>query len=154
MKTTMIRYGIFGGLTGFVIFLSHLTFAKYLSHTILELFGYISILLSLSFIYFAMKHYRDNVNGGIISLGKAVWIGVLISLLVGMGIGMADFIYTRFLNPNFYVDYAQMLIAEGREDEVFEMTSIWGALFMVALVVVIGFMISLIAALILRRDKK
>ncbi|WP_242203056.1 DUF4199 domain-containing protein [Aestuariivivens insulae] len=153
MKTTIIKYGIFGCFTGFVIFLSHLTFAKHLSYDILEILGYVSIFLSLSFIYFAIKHYRDNVNEGVISLGKAILIGTLISLLVGIGIGVADFIYTQFLNPHFYADYTQKLIDEGRGDEVFEMTSLLGALLMVALVLVIGFIISLLSALILQRHK-
>jgi 2-oxoglutarate dehydrogenase E2 component (dihydrolipoamide succinyltransferase) len=41
---------------------------------------------------------------------------------VGIGIGIADFIYTKFLNPNFFKDYSQMLIDKGRGDEVIEMT--------------------------------
>lgn len=153
MKTTIIRYGIFGCLTGFVIFLSHLAFAKHLSYNILEILGYVSIFLSLSFIYFGIKHYRDNINGGVITLGKATLIGVLISLLVGIGIGIADFIYTQILNPSFYADYTQKLIDEGRGDEVIEMTSMLGALFMLVLVLIIGFIISLISALILQRKE-
>ncbi|MFD1161121.1 DUF4199 domain-containing protein [Hwangdonia seohaensis] len=151
MKTTIIKYGLFGGITGFVIFLSHLTFAKHLSFDTLEILGYISIFISLSFIYFAIKHYRDHVNQGVISLGKAITVGLLISVLVGIGIGLADFIYTKFLNPNFFEDYAQMLIDQGRGDEVIEITSVMGALFMLALVTVIGFIISLISGLILQR---
>ncbi|WOD45223.1 DUF4199 domain-containing protein [Hwangdonia lutea] len=151
MKTTIIKYGIFGGITGFVIFLSHLAFAKNLSFSTLEVLGYISIFISLSFIYFAIKHYRDHVNQGVISLGKAITVGLLISVLVGIGIGLADFIYTKFLNPNFFQDYAQMLIDQGRGDEVIEITSTMGALFMLALVTVIGFIISLISGLILQR---
>ena len=154
MKRTITKYGVFGCLTGFVIFLSHLSFAKNLSYDILELFGYISIFLSLSFIYFGIKHYRDSLNQGVISFGKALLIGILISICVGIGIGMADFIYTEFLNPNFYTEYAEKLSAEGKADEVIEMTSTLGALFMLVLVVVIGFMISLISALVLQRKSE
>lgn len=151
MKTTIKKYGFFGAITGFVIFLSHLAFAKNLSFSILEVLGYISIFLSLSFIYFGIKHYRDNINNGIISLGKALGIGILISVCVGLGIGIADYIYTKFINPNFFDDYSKMLVEEGRGDEVIEMTSTMGALFMLALVTVIGFIISLISSLILQR---
>lgn len=151
MKLTLKKYGLFGAITGFVIFMSHLAFAKNLSFSTLEVLGYISIFISLSFIYFGIKHYRDQVNGGIISLGKALVVGLLISLLVGTGIAMADFIYTKFLNPNFFNDYTQMLIDEGRGDEVLEMTSLLGAIFMLILVVIIGFIISLVSGLILQR---
>ena len=46
-----------------------------------------------------------------------------------------------------------MLIEQGREDEVFEMTSIIGAAFMFLVVVIIGFIVSLISGLILQRKK-
>lgn len=151
MKSTINKYGLFGAITGFVIFISHLAFAKNLSYSTLEVLGYISIFLSLSFIYFGIKHFRDNVNEGSITLGKALIIGLLISVLVGIGIAIADFIYTKFLNPNFFEDYTQMLIEQGRGDEVFEMTSLMGAAFMLVLVVIIGFIVSLISGLILQR---
>lgn len=151
MKSTINKYGLFGAITGFVIFISHLAFAKNLSYSTLEVLGYISIFLSLSFIYFGIKHFRDNVNEGSITLGKALMIGLLISVLVGIGIAIADFIYTKFLNPNFFEDYTQMLIEQGRGDEVFEMTSLMGATFMLVLVVIIGFIVSLISGLILQR---
>ena len=113
--------------------------------------GYVSIFLSLSFVYFGIRHYRDKVNDGIVSIGKAITIGVVISLLVGVGIGIADFIYTKFIDPNFFANYEQMLIDQVREDEIIKMTSGTAALFMIALVTVIGFIISLISALILQR---
>ena len=151
MKSTINKYGLFGAITGFVIFISHLAFSKNLSYSTLEVLGYISIFLSLSFIYFGIKHFRDNVNEGSITLGKALIIGLLISVLVGIGIAIADFIYTKFLNPNFFEDYTQMLIEQGRGDEIFEMTSLMGAAFMLVLVVIIGFIVSLISGLILQR---
>lgn len=151
MKATIIKYGLYGCITGFLIFLLHLAFINSLSYNTLQILGYISIFLSLSFIYFGIKHFRDHINEGVISLGKAVIIGLLISLLVGIGIGIADFIYTKFLNPNFFKDYESMLIEQGRADEIMEITSEAAALFMVALVVIIGFIISLISGLILQR---
>ncbi|MGC6431987.1 MAG: DUF4199 domain-containing protein [Jejuia sp.] len=151
MKNTVLKYGLFGCVTGFLIFVLHLAFSKYFDFGTLEVLGYISIFLSLSFIFFGIKHYRDKVNDGKISLGKAIIIGLLISVLVGIGIGIADFIYTKFINPNFFDEYAQMLINEGREDELMEMTSFVAALFMIAIVTVIGFIISLISGLILQR---
>lgn len=151
MKSTIKKYGVFGGITGFVMFMSHLAFAKNLSFETLEILGYISIFISLSFIYFGIKHYRDQVNNGIVSLGKSLKIGLLISVLVALGTAIADFIYTKFLNPNFFEEYAQMLINEGRGGEVIEMNSFTGALFMLVLVIVIGFVITLISGLILQR---
>lgn len=152
MKSTVIRFGSYGLLTGVVVFLLHLILGiNNLDYTTNEILGYVSIFLSLSFVFFGIKHYRDHINNGMISLGKAIAIGVLISLLVGIGIGIADFIYTKYINPDFFSNYEQMLIDKGREDEIFEMTSTTAAFFMIALVTIIGFIISLISGLILQR---
>lgn len=152
MKQTVLKYGLYGLITGFLIFTIHLVIGvNNFNYSTNEILGYISIFLSLSFIFFGIKHYRDHINDGIISLGKAILIGVLISILVGLGIAVADFIYTKFINPSFFSDYEKTLIDQGKADEIFEMTSTTAALFMLALVTIIGFIISLISALILQR---
>ena len=152
MKTTVIRFGLYGLLTGFTIFTLHLVLGiKNLEYSTNEILGYISIFISLSFIFFGIKHYRDQVNNGVISLGKAVAIGVLISLLVALGIAIADFMYTKFIDPSFFSNYEQQLIEQGKADEIIKMTSATAALFMLVLVTIIGFIISLISGLILHR---
>lgn len=152
MKQTVLKYGLYGLATGFVIFIIHLAFGiDNFDYATNEILGYVSIFLSLSFIYFGIKHYRDHINDGVVSLGKAILIGLLISILVGIGIAIADFIYTKFINPSFFSDYEKALIEQGKADEIFEMTSATAALFMLVLVTIIGFIISLISALILQR---
>jgi len=154
MKNTVIKYGSYGLITGFIIFTLHLVLGiKNLDYSTNEIIGYVSIFLSLSFIYFGIKHYRDNINDGVISIGKSIAIGVLISLLVGIGIAIADFVYTKFIDPSFFSNYEQMLIDKGKEDEIIKMTSTTAALFMLVLVTIIGFIISLISALILQRKE-
>lgn len=152
MKQTVLKYGLYGLLTGFIIFTIHLIIGiDNFDYSTNEILGYVSIFLSLSFIFFGIKHYRDRVNNGIISLGKAIIIGILISVLVGIGIAIADFIYTKFINPSFFSDYEKALTEQGKADEVFKMTSSIAALFMFTLVTIIGFIISLISGLILQR---
>lgn len=152
MKRTVLKYGFYGFLTGLIIFTLHLVLGiKNLDYSTNELLGYISICISLSFIFFGIKHYRDHVNNGKLSIGKAIAIGVLISMLVGLGIAIADFIYTKFIDPSFFSNYEQVLIDQGRKDEIIKMNSTTAALFMFILVTVIGFIISLISGLILQR---
>lgn len=154
MKTTVLKFGSYGLLAGFIIFFIHLFFGiDNLDNSTNEILGYLSIFLSLSFIYFGIKHYRDSENDGLISLGKAIQIGVLIALLVGLGIAIADFIYTKFIDPSFFINYEQQLIDQGKEDEIVKMTSTTAALFMLGLVTIIGFIISLISGIILQRKK-
>lgn len=152
MKQSVLKYGLYGLITGFLIFTIHLLVGiDTFDYSTNEILGYVSIFLSLSFIYFGIKHYRDHVNNGLISLGKAIVIGVLISVLVGLGIAFADFIYTKFINPSFFSDYEKALIDQGKADEIYHMTSTTAALFMLILVTILGFIISLISALILQR---
>ncbi|WP_411766367.1 DUF4199 domain-containing protein [Winogradskyella sp. A3E31] len=154
MKSTVLKYGLFGLLTGFVVFTLHLVIGiKNLDYSTNEILGYVSIFLSLSFIFFGIKHYRDNINNGVISLGKAVVIGILISILVSLGIAMADFIYTQFIDPSFFNNYEQQLIEQGKADEIIKLTSTTAALFMFILVIIIGFIISLISGIILQRKQ-
>ena len=154
MKSTITKYGIYGFLTGLVVFILHLIIGiKYLDYSTNQIVGFVSIFLSLSFIFFGIKHYRDQINNGVLSIGKAIAIGVLISFLVGLGIALADFIYTKFIDPSFFLNYEQQLIEQGKEDEIVKMTSTTAALFMLTLVTVIGFIISLISGLILQRKK-
>ena len=152
MKSTLTKYGMYGLLTGLFIFMLHLVFGiNNLDYSTNEILGYVSIFLSLSFVFFGIKHYRDRINNGVITFGKAIIIGVLISFLVGLGIALADFIYTKFIDPSFFSNYEKMLIEQGKEDEIIKMTSGTAALFMLVLVTVIGFIISTISALILQR---
>lgn len=152
MKSTVLKFGSYGLATGFIIFILHLTLGiNNLDYSTNEILGYVSIFLSLSFIFFGLKYYRDKVNDGVLTLGKAIIIGVLISLLVGLGIAIADFVYTKYIDPEFFTRYEEMLREQGQADQIMEMTSATAAVFMMILVTIIGFIISLISGLILQR---
>lgn len=154
MKNTVLKHGGYSLIIGFIIFSLHLILGiDNLSSSTNTIIGYISIFLSLSFIYLGLKHYRDQINNGKLSLGKAIIIGILISLLAGLGIAIADFIYTAFINPDFFINYEKELIKQGKSDEIIKMTSTSAALFMLALTTVIGFIITLISSLILQRKQ-
>jgi len=154
MKSTILKFGSYGLLVGFIIFTIHLFFGiDNLDLTTNEILGYVSIFLSLSFIFFGIKHYRDKENEGLISFGKALKIGLAISVLVALGIAFADFIYTKLINPDFFADYEQQLIDQGKEDQIMEMTITTAAIFMLILVTIIGFIISLISGIILQRKQ-
>ena len=66
-------------------------------------------------LFFATRHYRDQVNGGFISYGKAVGYGVLISMF--SGIITAAFVYVLFK----YIDVTLLdkLLLES-EEQLFE----------------------------------
>mgnify|MGYP000633923925 CR=1 FL=1 len=89
MKNTVIKYGLYGLITGIILFLAAILLGKGLSYSTQEVLGYVSMVACLSFVFFGIKHYRDLVNNGILSIGKALVIGILISVLVGVGVAIA-----------------------------------------------------------------
>jgi len=167
MKNTVIKYGIYGLLTGTILFLLGILLGKSLSYSTQEVVGYVTIIASLSFIFFGIKHYRDKVNNGAVSFGKALVIGVLISVLVGVGVAIADYIYTTVINPDFATEYLEKTLEtyeatysgselETKKGELTrQMQDYGGSGFMATLmfitVALIGFVISLISGLILQR---
>ena len=167
MKQTVLKYGGYGLIASVALFSLALAFGDGMSYSAQEVLGYITILASLSFIYFGIKHYRDKVNNGLISLGKAIGIGMLIAIMVGIGIGIADYIYTAQINPDFmteYMEYTLKAMEENLSQEEFivekakveEQMQAMGssttlAFIMFATVVIIGFLVSLLSGLILQR---
>ncbi|WP_308993232.1 DUF4199 domain-containing protein [Mariniflexile litorale] len=167
MKSTVIKYGMFGLLTGIVIFLAAILLGKEMSYSTQEILGYVSMAACLSFVFFGIKHYRDQVNNGVVSFRKALVIGVLISILVGVGVGIADYIYTTVINPDFASEYLETTLKTMKSNLTAEefkvkkveltkqMTDYGGSGFMAFLmfftVVLIGFVISLVSGLILQR---
>ena len=170
MKQTIIKYGIRSFLTASVLFLAGFLIGKQieLDFNTMAVFGYTSMVLSLIFVFFGIKHYRDHVNEGKVTLGKAIYIGLIISLFAAIGFGIVDYIYTTTINPDFAIEYKDYSLkqlnktnlstedlqtkTEALEASMGMMTnSIVMAFIMFATVMIIGFIISLISAIILQR---
>lgn len=151
MKNTVIRFGLYGLGLGFGLFLIGLLFMKDIDLSTGEVIGYATMIASLSFIFFGIKHYRDRVNSGKVSLGKAIGIGLLISLFPAIGIAIADFIYTSLINPDFFKEYVEMMEAQGNTEPIPEWGSGMMAFVMFLTVMALGLIISLISAFILQR---
>jgi len=129
--------------------------------------GYVSMVVSLLFVFFGIKHFRDHENEGIISFGKALVIGVLITLIASVAFGVLDVIYVKYMNPDFLMEYYDQAIETAKntfsgeeltlkikeinnEKELFSNPFI-SFLLMAVTVFMIGFIISLLSALILQR---
>ncbi|MDT7831389.1 DUF4199 domain-containing protein [Flavobacteriaceae bacterium S356] len=169
MKKTIIRYGFYGFLTAVVLFLSALVFGQGLSFETQTVLGYVSIVASLSFVYFGIKHFRDRQNNGVISFGKALGVGMLITLFAALGFAIIDYLYTAYINPDFIDQYAANSMSnlektlsgddlvKAKEDFTSQMESMGSssalAFFMFVIVTVIGFIISLLSSLFLNKKQ-
>lgn len=167
MKNTVIKYGLYALVSGFVLFGLPFFLGMGVDFDYGELIGYTSMVLSLLFVYFGIKHYRDKENNGKISLAKAIGIGMLIALFSAIGVAVFDYIYTSQINPEFaseYLEYSikkmqETLSAEELKVKTTELkqqmedygSPIFMAFMMFASVMILGFIISLISGLILQR---
>jgi len=136
------------------------------------IFGYTAMLLGFSLIFVAIKNYRDNHNSGQITFGKALRIGLLITLIastVYVVIWMID--YSYFV-PDYGDKYQAQAIAELKasgasaaevQRQAAEITSsmakykssaAFRVIFTYLEILPVGIVISFIAALILKHKPK
>jgi hypothetical protein len=88
-----------------------------------QLYGYITMIIALSTIFFAVKQYRDKELGGKIKFGKAFLIGLYITLIASVCYVLGWELYTTTSNFNFaeaYVAFQESQLAEQgmSEDEI------------------------------------
>lgn len=131
--------------------------------------GYLGMLISFALIFVAIKSYRDKENNGIISFGKAFGIGLLISLIAStMYVITWAIVYKNFL-PNYMDRYCAAMIDQAKvslsgsalQTEIAEInkaketyaTPLGFTLFTYAEILPVGILVSLIAALVLKRKK-
>lgn len=169
MKNTISKFGIYGALIGGIIFIISHYISWNIDFDTLEIFGYASIFAALSFVFFGIKHFRDQVNDGVVSFKNALIIGLAISAIVGVVIGILDIVYVTWINPDFVSQYVEFTL-EGMKNtlspEEFEIEKaaiieqmelfdnpFFSGLFMFAIVFAIGIIISLISSMILQRKE-
>ena len=172
MKKTIWVCGIIGG----IISISWYIFGNQIFKVDMGMnerlfFGYASMVLAFSLIFVGVKNFRDNYNSGIISFGKALKIGLLITAVastVYVGVWLID--YYCFI-PNVMNKYAAEMLADLKanhasqvviDKKMAEMAQyaqmyknpFFNAMFTYVEIVPVGIVMSLIAALILKKNPK
>jgi hypothetical protein len=127
--------------------------------------GYVSYLIIIAGLFLGMKMFRDQESGGFITYGRALGLGVMISLFAAIISGFFGYIFFKFLDPGMIEKIALMaeeqLYERGMPEEQIEMalnaqkmfmkpgflaiTSFIGYVFM-------GFIFSLIIAIFVKKD--
>jgi hypothetical protein len=161
MKHAM-TYGAIIGLTlvvySVLLYITGLTFNKGL--------GIIQYIVLFAGIFLGTKAYRDKTLGGFISYGKALGLGVLISVFVGIISVFFNFIMMRFIDPGLIDKYMAIMedtfrnsrfIPADQVDAALErsrnsMTAIWSLPIGVLAFSFFGFIISLITSAFVKKD--
>ncbi|TCJ14127.1 DUF4199 domain-containing protein [Flaviaesturariibacter flavus] len=163
MKKTVLRYGGYGTIVLVVLSaLPFLFFSGGQDYDKMEVFGYLTMVLSMVFVFFGLRHYRDSVNGGVLGFGQGLKLGLLITLLPAIGFGLFDVIYTRVINPGWHAEYMAQYSAklQPAERAAFEQqmalfsNPVFEFLLMAATVLIIGLIVTIISTLALMRKPR
>src|SRR5262245_5264223 len=73
--------------------------------------GYTTMVIALSMVFFGIKSYRDNYQGGSITFGKGVAIGLLISLIASLMYIISWEICYHTIASNFIEQYSAYYMA-------------------------------------------
>src|SRR5437763_1250415 len=86
MTKIVLTFGLISGviIAGLVWLNSSLMASGQINWERAELMGYASMLIALTMVFFGIKSYRDNHEGGKIGFWKGVKVGLLISLVAGV----------------------------------------------------------------------
>jgi uncharacterized membrane protein (DUF485 family) len=134
------------------------------------LFGYTVQLIAFTAIFFGIKKYRDDVNNGSVTFGKALGIGLLIALIAGIIYCITWEIYFQATDQQFIHEYSAMyleklksagasdaeILAANAEMDMFRdmyRSTVTRFLLTLAEIFPTGLLISLISSAILRRKK-
>lgn len=134
-----------------------------------EVIGYLTIILSLAFVYLGIKKYRDDSADGYISFGRALRMGALIVVFPATAFAIYNIIYVEVLDPDFaekYYEYQHdKLMSDAEptdyatiEASLMEQKEMWGniplqSVLMFLTVYIIGFIVSILSSVILSRRK-
>ena len=86
MRKVTLIFGLLAGVTVsiFLVIIMALCENGTINFDNSDLIGYGSMVIALSMIFFGIKSYRDNYQSGAIKFGKALQVGLLITLIASL----------------------------------------------------------------------
>lgn len=172
MKKNILVCGLIGGLVLAIVMVTSISLCykkdDFEGNMVL---GYASMVLAFSLIFVGVKNYRDKYNYGVVSFGKAFKIGLFISLIASTMYVLAWLVDYYFFIPDFMDKYTAHILKQCKADgldaaaiqaktsEMADFKEMYKNPLVVVLftyfeVLPVGLIISLIAALILKKKGK
>lgn len=114
MNKTILTYGLLSGAVASVLMISTaLYFKTTMDFKNGELFGYASILLSMLFVYFGVRTYRDNkVPESSLGFGEAFKVAMMITVISCVCYVVAWLIVYQTLMPDFMDKFIEYTLAQ------------------------------------------
>lgn len=103
MNKEFLRLGLYSFLLAIVLFTVGLIASNNLEYGSQQVVRFIVIVTTLVItVYFSIKHIRDNMLEGTLNFGRAFMYGLLITFFTGLGIALADFVYIKIINTDYF----------------------------------------------------
>ena len=162
---TSVKFGLILGVVLAAIPLIYYSLGLEKNETLQNVTIYLNMAILAAVTYIGIKQYRDQVGNGYISFGKGFSTGLVISIVGGAISALFTYLYFTVINPGM-VTYIRMqqeqkLIERGMSDSEVEkmakMMEMWTtppmmAAFSLLGMIIIGLLISLICAGILKKE--
>ena len=172
MKKTALRYGAFSAISIIALFMVGFAINGLCgeNYELQEIFGYANMVISMVFVFFGIKHFRDHINGGTLTFGKGMKVGLLIVLIPSIAFGLFDILYVTAIDPGCMDRYYQHQLSDMKvsmtptefsiaktrmesQKELFDNLP-FQFIVMALTVFLIGVIATVISSLILKRPKK
>jgi hypothetical protein len=116
MKRVVIVFGLISGVISSILMFTSLSLMENgtIDHKNGEVIGYTAIFLSFLLVFFGIRRYRE-INGGSITFGRAVMVGLLITMIsCALYVVTWEIIYFNFM-PDYLEKWAARAVDELRE---------------------------------------
>ena len=171
MKRVVLVFGLLAGVILSVEMVIQSAFMDEIGFDRGEIIGYTTMVIAFLMVFFGIRSSRDNLYGGTISFGRAVGIGLLITLVASACYVVTWQVIFTWFAPDFLDKYSayvlekaraagaseQELAAKAAEAAGYRETAknpLINAARTFVLVFPLGFVITLLSAAILRRNRR
>ena len=114
MKKTVLTFGLLSGAVSIALMVGSLPIVDRIGFDKGEILGYTVLVLSMLFVFFGVRSYRQNVGGGRLSLGRGLAVGILITVISGLCyVAVWEVIYFNFM-PDFADKYSAYYVAKAK----------------------------------------
>ena len=115
MKKTVLVFGVISGVIIAAEMLAGLPFLEKIGQNTALVLGYTTMVVAGLLVYFGIRSYRDNVDGGKLTFGRGFVVGILISLIACcFYVGTWEIVNYRFM-PDFADKYAAGMVKRAKD---------------------------------------
>jgi Protein of unknown function (DUF4199) len=115
MRKIVLTFGFISGAMLSAMMLLTLPFMDQIGMDKGEIIGYTTMVLAFLMVFFGVKSYRDNVGGGTIKFGRALLVGLMITLVASACyVATWEVIYYT-IAPDFGDKYATHVVEKAKK---------------------------------------